>query len=441
MKVTNALVQAIGVLSSLGSIVDAKDHGHSRTDACHPNHPFKPLPASNARNKTCHVANHGHGKDDSTNVLAALKKCNNGGKVIFDADKTYTIGKALDMTFLKHVDLESQIEIQGHVQFTNDTDYWQANAFKQIYQNATTFFQLGGEDVNMYGDGTLDGNGQVWYDLYAKDALILRPILMGIIGLKGGTIGPLKLRYSPQWYHFVANSTDLLFNGIDITGFSSSKNVAKNTDGWDLYRSSNIVIQNSFINNGDDCVSFKPNSTEILVQNLHCNGSHGISVGSLGQYEGEIDIVQNVLVYNISMFNASDGARIKVWPGTASALSTDLQGGGGSGIVRNITYDGMIIDNVDYAIEVTQCYGQKNLTLCNEFPSSLIIEDILFTNFNGETSGKYDPKVGTIVCSSQNVCSDIKATKIDVTSPNGDDEFTCINVDDSLLDVNCATTS
>jgi galacturan 1,4-alpha-galacturonidase len=54
-----------------------------------------------------------------------------------------------------------------------------------------------------------------------------------------------------------------------------------------------------------DCVSFKPNSTDILVQNLHCNGSHGISVGSLGQYEGEVDIVQNVLVYNVSMFNAS----------------------------------------------------------------------------------------------------------------------------------------
>lgn len=54
-----------------------------------------------------------------------------------------------------------------------------------------------------------------------------------------------------------------------------------------------------------DCVSFKPNSTEILVQNLHCNGSHGISVGSLGQYKGEIDIVENVLVFNVSMFNAS----------------------------------------------------------------------------------------------------------------------------------------
>ena len=63
-----------------------------------------------------------------------------------------------------------------------------------------------------------------------------------------------------------------------------------------------------------------------------------------------------------------DGARIKVWPGVSSELSTDLQGGGGFGSVKNITYDTMTINNVDYAIEVTQCYGQKILTLCNEYP-------------------------------------------------------------------------
>lgn len=211
--------------------------------------------------------------------------------------------------------------------------------------------------------------------------------------------------------------------------------------GRDLYRSSNIVIQDSVINNGDgiiipaflflmgsdsiilDCVSFKPNSTEIIVQNLHCNGSHGISVGSLGQYPGEVDIVENLLIYNISMFNASvsarlaqqrvrkntdkmqDGARIKVWPGVSSAMSTDLQGGGGLGSVKNVTYDTMTIDNVDYAIEVTQCYGQKNLTLCNQYPSNLTISDILFTNIKGTTSGKYDPDVGTVVCSSETVSS------------------------------------
>lgn len=126
----------------------------------------------------------------------------------------------------------SGAEILGTIQFTNDTNYWQANSFKQIYQNATTFFQLGGEDVNIYGGGTLDGNGQVWYDLYAQNKLILRPILVGIIGLHGGSIGPLKLRYSPQWYNFVANSSDVIYSDIDISGDSTSKNVAKNTDGW-----------------------------------------------------------------------------------------------------------------------------------------------------------------------------------------------------------------
>ena len=109
-------------------------------------------------------------------------------------------------------------------------------------------------------------------------------------------------------------------------------------DGFDTYRSDTITIQNSIISNGDDCVSFKPNSTNVVVQGLQCTGSHGISVGSLGQYPKEFDLVENVLVYNISMTDASDGARIKVWPGIDSDFQPGLSGGGGSGLVKNITY-------------------------------------------------------------------------------------------------------
>ncbi|OJJ55877.1 hypothetical protein ASPSYDRAFT_60051 [Aspergillus sydowii CBS 593.65] len=432
MKLSGALTSTVTILS-LGATVEG--FFHSRNDAVAPKPPFRPLPHSYPREKVCHVRSHGDGSDDSKFILSALHQCNHGGKVVFAEDKEYTIGTALDLTFLKHIDLE----ILGRVVFTDDTDYWQANSFKHGFQNATTFFQLGGEDVNVYGGGTLDGNGQVWYDLFAEDALILRPILFGVIGLHGGTIGPLKLRYSPQWYQLVANSSDVLFDGIDISGYSNSENEAKNTDGWDTYRSKNIVIQNSVINNGDDCVSFKPNSSDILVQNLHCNGSHGISVGSLGQYVGEVDIVKNILVYNISMYNASDMARIKVWPGVASAMSEDLQGGGGLGSVSNITYDEMYIENVDWAIEVTQCYGQKNMTLCNEYPSNLTISDIHISNMYGTTSEARDPNVGTIVCSSPDVCSDIYVENIDVVSPSGTNDFVCTNVDESLLQVNCTS--
>lgn len=173
------------------------------------------------------------------------------------------------------------------------------------------------------------------------------------------------------------------------------------------------------------------------MQNLWCNGSHGISVGSLGQYANEVDIVKNVYVYNISMSNASDGARIKVWPGSSAALSGDLQGGGGSGAVSNITYDTMVLSNVDYAIEITQCYGQKNITLCNEFPSKLTISDITIKNFSGTTSKKYQPLIGYLVCSSPTVCKDITIEDIDVLSPNGTNLYKCGSIDGIDKQVNC----
>ena len=141
------------------------------------------------------------------------------------------------------------------------------------------------------------------------------------------------------------------------------------------------------------------------------------------------------------MSNASDGARIKVWPGLPSTLSGDLQGGGGTGAVSNVTYDTMEITNVDYAIEITQCYGQKNLTLCNQYPSSLTISDVLMQNFYGTTSTKLDPIIGYLVCSSPDVCSHITVRDIAVHSPTGGDKFTCANIPETGLQASCTTTN
>lgn len=68
------------------------------------------------------------------------------------------------------------------------------------------------------------------------------------------------------------------------------------------------------------------------------------------------------------MSNASDGARIKVWPGIQTPFQPSLSGGGGSGYVRNVTYDNYRNQNNDWIIELTQCYGSKNQTLCNMYP-------------------------------------------------------------------------
>lgn len=195
------VLQAIPTLATWSAYAEWKSHLPKKVHhgpsprpsiSCDPHSPSKPIPISPSRTKQCYVQSHGDGvTDDSPYILTALHDCNNGGHVVFPQNESYVIGTALDLTFLEHVD----IDIQGYVQFTNDTDYWQANSFKQIFQNATTFFQLGGNDVNVYGGGTLDGNGQIWYDLYAQNIYTLRPILFGTIGLKTGSISDLKLRY------------------------------------------------------------------------------------------------------------------------------------------------------------------------------------------------------------------------------------------------------
>ncbi|KAI9328325.1 polygalacturonase [Zopfochytrium polystomum] len=386
--------------------------------------------------RACHVRPVGNGGDDAPNIYAAAQKCNNGGKVVLANE--YLIKTPLDLRGLKNVD----IELTGTINFYDNVTYWQDKMFYWTFQNATSIWVLGGEDVNLYGKGvgTLNGLGQNWYDAYAANPLIYRAILLVVSGLNGGTISGINMRYSAQWYNLILNSQNVVYDSISISGGSVSKNLAKNTDGWDTYRSDNIVIQNSVINNGDDCVSFKPNSTNIVVQNLVCNGSHGISVGSLGQYKLNYDIVKNIYVYNISMSNASDGARIKVWPGVQSALSTDLQGGGGSGEVKNVTYDTFYNFKNDYVIELTQCYGQSNTTLCNLFPSSLTISDVYFKNFWGSASGKLTKGVvGSLICSTPSVCNNIYASNITISPNSGftKDNWRCINVDKSKLAINC----
>ncbi|KAM7194654.1 exopolygalacturonase [Naviculisporaceae sp. PSN 640] len=408
----------------------------------HPRVPFPSEPRSSTpprrSGKMCIVNTHGDGvTDDSFSILFALWDCNDGGHVLFPRGETYTIGMAMDLTFLRSID----IDIQGLIQFTNDTEYWQANSFRFDFQNVTSFFKLGGEDVWIYGGGTINGNGEAWYDLYARDVHTLRPVLIGIDGLKDSVISDLNVIDSPQDFHFVANSTDLVFNNITIDGGKSrSENKACNCDGWDLYRSQDITIMNSIARNIDDCVSLKPNSTNILIQSIHCSSSHGISIGPLGQHPSEFDIVSSVHIANITFINSTGGASIQAWPEISPTLSPDLQGGGGSGLIRNITFEDITISNVDYAIEITHCYGQKNLTMCQMFPSKVRIEDVTFRRFKGRTSEKFEPLVAALACAGTASCGNITAREIDVLSPKGKRQAYCLNVKEGELDVECTDT-
>ncbi|KAI8205374.1 Exopolygalacturonase A [Colletotrichum sp. SAR 10_65] len=369
-----------------------------------PKAPGRALPFSPARDpsKVCIVCPKSGG-DSAAAILKAAHDCNNGGTVVFMPNATYTISSRVDLTFLKHIDFA----ILGTIVFNDDVKYWQTNTFAYRYQNVNLMWRFGGEDVNIYGlgKGTIDGLGQTWWNALAGNSTVVRPLLLGTDGLKGGSITGLKMINSPNWFNIIANSSDILISDMDLS----------------------VVVTNN-------CVSFKPNSTEVLVQGLVCNGSHGISVGSLGQYQGQVDIIEDLYIYNISMSNASDGARIKIWPGVPPN-TTGSEAGGGLGHVRNVTYEKYHNVNNDWAIQLTQCYFAASDEACQQYPATLVIEDILFKDFTGTTSKKNDPRTRS---DDVKVCKNIQAHNINVSPPSGKDpKWTCTNMDNSLLDIDC----
>jgi galacturan 1,4-alpha-galacturonidase len=63
---------------------------------------------------------------------------------------------------------------------------------------------------------------------------------------------------SPEWFNLAHSSKNVTYSNINIKAVSTSAADIANTDGWDIYRTDQVVVKDSVIANGDDCVSFKP---------------------------------------------------------------------------------------------------------------------------------------------------------------------------------------
>ncbi|XP_004498427.2 probable polygalacturonase At3g15720 [Cicer arietinum] len=152
----------------------------------------------------------------------------------------------------------------------------------------------------------------------------------------------LEISNSPQSHVCVNMCNGATFSHISINAPATSPN----TDGFDISDSSNILIQDSNIKSGDDCIAVNGGCSFINATRVTCGPGHGISVGSLGR-SGERDTVSDVYVQNCTFIETSNGARIKTVPG-------------GSGYAKHITFDQIILQNVKNPIIIDQNYGVDN---------------------------------------------------------------------------------
>ncbi|KAJ5851840.1 Glycoside hydrolase family 28 [Penicillium soppii] len=372
--------------------------------------------------------------DVADDFLWGIKAANHGGRLVLQKGKTYIIGKKLDLSFLDNI----EVQLEGELKFTDDIEYWQANNFYYAFQKSITFWVWGGKDIKIFGKGTLNGNGQAWYNGFAGLEILdstntyYRPILFLTDNATRISVEGITQLNSPCWTNFFVRTKDVSFDNVYINAFSTNASaLPKNTDGFDSLNVDGLSVTNTRIDIGDDCFSPKPNTTNIFVQNLWCNNTHGVSMGSIGQYSGVEDIIENAWIENVTLLNGQNGARLKAWAGP------DV----GFGRINNVTYKNIHIENTDAPIVLDQCYFNINSTTCAEYPSAVNFTNIRFENIYGTSSGKNGKVVADLTCSPNAVCSGITLSDIDITSPSGSPSVVTCDGIDGDIGVECQSSS
>ena len=213
--------------------------------------------------------------------------------------------------------------------------------------------------IKIYGKGTIDGSGSVWWDKYwnmrreydAKglrwvvDYDCKRPRLVLIYNASNVSLEGLTLKEPGFWTVHICYSTNILVDGLTIRANLDEK-VGPSSDGIDIDSSNNILVQNCDIDCNDDNFCLKAGrdsdglrvnrpTYNVVIRDCIARKGHGLitfgSETSGGMY--------NVEVYNLKAYGTSTGIRFK-----------STQGRGGT--VRNSYIHDIEMYNVRDAIKL-----------------------------------------------------------------------------------------
>lgn len=287
--------------------------------------------------RRCVIPANNNGTDDSPAIIAAFSECRRDSEIIFK-NTTYNIAQVMNITDLDNV----KIEVHGTLLWSKDIDYWLQNSLPigpgpdqdsyppAAYQNQTTAFILGGRNLHVegFGAGTFDGNGQVWYDFVRGQSNYPNRPHAIVIRATDSYFHGLRWVQPQMWTVTIVSSERVVLEDIYVNATSHSSQPARNTDGANTMFSDTITFRRWEVDNGDDCIAFKANSTNMLVEDSVLHGGNGIAVGSIGQYFGRFETVENIVVRNVTMYGSKFATRIKTWTGEQNEWPPNGGGGG-----------------------------------------------------------------------------------------------------------------
>uniref|UniRef100_A0ACD6A6H8 Uncharacterized protein n=1 Tax=Avena sativa TaxID=4498 RepID=A0ACD6A6H8_AVESA len=265
--------------------------------------------------------------------------------------------------------------------------------------------------LTVTGGGTINGNGDIWWKNSCKTNKALpcttAPTALTFHLCNNLKVENLKIVNSQQMHLSVEDCTNVQLARLSITAPGTSPN----TDGIHVTRSKNVQVSDCVIKTGDDCMSIEDGTHDLHVTKVVCGPGHGISIGSLGDDDSRAE-VSGILIDSVQLYGTTNGARIKTWQG-------------GSGYAKDITFQNMIMDNVQNPIIIDQNYCDSAKP-CKKQESAVQISNVVFKNIRGTTISKDAIK---LTCSNDASCSGIVLENIDLKMQDGkgDVQSTCQN--------------
>ncbi|KAB8072621.1 pectin lyase fold/virulence factor [Aspergillus leporis] len=274
------------------------------------------------------------------------------------------------------------------------------------------------EDVNdvsiisKTGTGVIDGNGQAAWEILDSNKSYSRvKCLLYMTGKTSGvTISGITMKNPPNVFSSVRNGvSNIAYSDLTLTAVSTTDALPKNTDGFDI-AGMGICMMNITVVNGDDCIAVQNGAEDVTVTNIHCTGSHGLSIGSIGKTTGKVDTVKNILFKDAKMTNCSKAAGIKIY-----------SGGYGTADVSNV--ENVIVDGTSYAFQIQSCYGSDDKEFASK-PSTAKLTDVVVKGFTGATDK--DEPIANINCPAKGTCG-LSLSDMKVKASSGKAEYQCAN--------------
>lgn len=172
-------------------------------------------------------------------------------------------------------------------------------------------------DVIITGNnGTIDGQGENWWKLFRSGKLDhTRGYLIEIQYTDQILISDITLVNSPAWNIHPVYSTNIVVSGVTITAPVDSPN----TDGINPDSCSQVLIQDSYVVSGDDCIAIKSGwdeygiavgipSKEIAIKRFTCITPDSAAIALGSEMSGGI---KDVRAEDVTVVSCKSGIRIK----------------------------------------------------------------------------------------------------------------------------------